>query len=138
MKRLILLIALLLAGCGQGETDFDISMTTIVWSGYPSQDTEHFFQQDLSETLFCLSAYGFSKDGEPFSVVLKSSFACNEQNKSAVGCYFNGTVYVAESAIYPLYTGNGFNTFKHEVIHWIAENGNESHNEEYFTKCVGY
>lgn len=135
MKRL-LLIALLLTGCGQqqSESAADISSTTVVWQGYVSEDSYYSFPQKLSDTMQCLNNLSTYREGEPYVVVVKDTFSCLGYPGFS-GCYSNGTVYVTEFAISPNTTIVGSDMFKHEVIHWATGLGNESHSSVYFTKC---
>lgn len=113
MKRL-LLILLLLAGCGQDENkSVDISMTEIVWQGQVADDSV--LQKEFDATLACLEPLHSSlKSGSPYIVVLNSGFVCFDLFINIGGCtvFDDNTIYLTYDSEYV--------AFPHEVIHWAT------------------
>lgn len=133
----VLAFCLFVAGCGQ-DFDADISMTTIVWQGYPSEAPDQIgeirqnysLNDDFITTQDCLFPIGIYKTGQPFVVVVKDQFLCGGELKN--GCFVakKNTIYLEENTM--------FFFFSHEVIHWATGLGNEAHKTVYFTQCQGF
>jgi len=125
----VLLIFLLLVGCGQehqSQAPVDTSQTTILWQGSAADDPGLLALFD--ETMTCLSSLNVHKSGYPQVIIVKDLFVCGQQ-RNAAGCtsFIENMVYVQEVSIPAV--------FQHEVVHWATGLGVESENTIYFTQC---
>lgn len=133
MKLRIVLICLLLVGCGQDNKSappIDISMTEIVWQGYADKDAV--LLQKYDETMACLAGLNAFRSGYPYVIILKSQFNCTPWTDN-YGCFDGAqTIYFAQNFYDGFYAHD---VFKHELIHWATRFGISAHGSIYFTQC---
>lgn len=137
MKRL-LLIVLLLFGCGQDQSnDFaDISMVTITWQGYldeyPNPDPA--LMQKFETTSTCVDSFGYQRDGYPYIKLVSGPFTCGEfTNRQGCMVFHENTIYVTGSVLWV-----DPNMFIHEAVHWISSLDNSAHDSDLFKQCSIY
>lgn len=139
MKRL-LLIALLLVGCGQTCEDPDLTNNPIIWQGTADQYETDVLTKAIQQTIYCLNSFDpnlVKRTGSPLIVVT------GDEVFSGQG-YYNGcnTIYVQqEYLVYDHAASNGVyypyvfagSIFRHEIIHWAVDIDNSLHQLEYLS-----
>jgi len=133
MKMYVLiLLVLLLAGCGQEKSDsrIDISMTTILWEGHVDEKPEVY--QKFIETMACLNSLNaVRRTGNLYVMIVETSFIAD--GTLVAGCNIGNVIIFSAAAEES--ASSKFIVSKHEIIHWATGIGNEGHGNIYFETC---
>lgn len=141
--RYLILIAILLSGCGQDQSNnlyVDISNTKILWQGAIEQDQP--MRQIFDNTKSCMQTFGFLRIGQPPNVVItEHGFYCNGTYRDACIKYNENIIYIVDDfschSMFPLcVTDIDKSSLRHELIHWITGKGDADHNTDYMKICA--
>lgn len=135
LNRMIIVLCLVLLGCGKDKPYADISMVNITWQGYANEDP-HILRY-FDATMACLDTLNLHKTGYPYIIKVDNTFTCGRKN-NMYGCIdlSSKTIYLYDNRIdQPEY----FHAVtEHEIVHWALNAGNEAHSSIYFSQCNPY
>lgn len=127
-------IFLFLCSCGAQDSAVDLSMTSIVWKGYPHQYKNNMFVVTANDTVTCLKNLNLhlvrNEDPLPYLIITEGKFLCG--GTSIYACHSQGIIYLALVHLERKYA------YSHEIIHWSTELSNDAHFTLPFNECENF
>lgn len=126
MRIDLLLLIILLFGCGAEHSAPAIEGSSVKWSGHLEENS--WLCNIYDNTAKCMNEnFGITRQDRPMLYEMENIFLCG--GIMALGCTTEGGIY---------YWQMQQRAISHEAIHWIARVGNEAHNGNYFKSCDSF